>query len=67
MLTVCMHCHKILRPETETRSWSEIPEEERRRASHGLCEACLEKYYPGEEEDETEEVRVAVRGTRDGG
>jgi hypothetical protein len=47
ILPICMHCHKI---RNDQESWQRIENyiQEHTDAlfSHGLCPACLEKFYP---------------------
>jgi phosphoserine phosphatase RsbU/P len=52
ILPICMHCHKI---RSDSDAWEKIDDylEKNTNAeiSHGLCEECLEKYYPEDEDD----------------
>jgi DNA-binding response OmpR family regulator len=52
ILPVCMHCHKI---KTDDASWEKIDayieKHTDAQISHSLCDDCLEKYYPDEEEN----------------
>lgn len=53
LIPICMHCHSV---RTDGDQWQklEVYLEEHSEAvmSHGLCEACLEKFYPEEPESE---------------
>ena len=48
-----MYCHKI---RTTTDAWEKIDayleKNTNAEISHGLCEECLEKYYPEDENDD---------------
>ena len=47
IIRVCMKCKKILGG-TSKKTYEELTDKEKKRVSHGLCEECLEKYYPDE-------------------
>jgi CheY-like chemotaxis protein len=51
ILPVCMHCHKI---KSDNASWEKIDayieKNTDAQISHSLCEDCLEKYYPDDED-----------------
>ncbi len=52
IIPICMHCKKI---RDDKGYWNQlevfIQSHSSAQFSHGLCEACLEKYYPEEDED----------------
>ena len=55
IIPICMHCHKIRNDEE---SWQRIEtyieHHSEAEFSHGLCPECLEKYYPEDDEEESE-------------
>jgi len=52
IIPICMHCKGI---RDDKRSWTQlekfITEHSDAQFSHGICEKCLEKYYPEEYEE----------------
>ncbi len=52
ILPICMHCHQI---RDDQDSWIKLEqylvEHSEAKLSHSLCPACLEKYYPEEENE----------------
>jgi len=52
ILPICMHCHRI---RDDQDSWTKLEqylvEHSDAQLSHSLCPACLEKYYPEEENE----------------
>jgi phosphoserine phosphatase RsbU/P len=73
ILPICMHCHKI---KSDQASWQKLEDyiEDHSGAtfSHGLCEECLEKHYPKQEPQTTDdpfrelkELSQGKHGTQD--
>ena len=55
VIPICMHCHKIRQ---DGASWQRLEEYVQAHTgaefSHGLCDECLEKYYPEDNSQEKE-------------
>jgi len=53
IIRACFKCRKILEIETNLpteKTIDDLTDKEKKLVSHGLCEDCLEKYYPTEKE-----------------
>jgi hypothetical protein len=50
VMTMCSNCRRTRRAGVKPETWdwiAEFVEHQQKRVSHGLCDLCLEYYYPG--------------------
>jgi len=75
MKRICMHCkcdlqplhEKPIHPHAEIPPVVELPEELKGMASHGICDACMEKFYPDPDAEPKPSEEVCQCGYSDHG